>query len=237
MKIKKNITTVNCRKIADRKIKYIVIHYTAGKSDYEGAAYDNTRYFKDTYRGASAHYFVDCGDTIWQCVEDDMVAWHAGEKTAYSSSAPYNGKCTNSNSIGVEMVSHFVNNNYAISDKTLDNASELCAYLLKKYSLGPDRLICHFDVTNKHCPMPFITNNKKNSLWDKFIKNVEDKMVEKREVNFSDIKNHWAKKYIDKLFDYGIVSGDDNGNFRPDEPITRAEAAKMVSNALLILGK
>lgn len=237
MKINKNLTTVNYKKINNRKIDFIVVHYTAGKKDYDGAAYDNTRYFKDTYRGASAHYFVDCSDTVWQCVEDNNIAWHTGDKNLYSNKAPYNGICTNSNSIGVEMVSYYENGQYAISDKTLDNACKLCAYLLKKYSLDSDKLICHFDVTYKQCPMPFITDNKKNQLWDKFVKTVEDNMEEKSTEKFNDIKDHWAKKYIEKLYDYGIVSGDGSGNFRPDDNITRAEAAKMVSDALLILGK
>lgn len=54
---------------------------------------------------------------------------------------------------------------------------------------------------------------------------------------FTDIENHWAKLHIEKLEAYGIVNGFSDGTFRPDESITRAEAAVMVSNALSILGK
>lgn len=237
MKINKNITTVNFKKAHKRKIEFVVLHYTAGKSDYDGAAYDNTRYFKDTYRGASAHYFVDCSDTIWQCVEDEHIAWHVGDNNLKSHLAPYNRICTNSNSIGVEMVSGYKNGVYFISEKTFKNASELCAHLLKKYSIGADKLICHFDVTHKLCPMPFISGNKKNELWEKFVRDVEDRMEENINEVFKDIKGHWAEKYIEKLYDYGIVSGDGMGSYRPNDPVTRAEAAKMLSNALLILGK
>lgn len=233
MKIRKNITNINFRMDKNRKIDYVVVHYTAGKSDYEGAAYDNTCYFKNVYRGASAHYFVDKSDTVWQCVEDECIAWHVGDRNAESKSAPFNGICTNSNSIGIEMVSYFKDGKYFISDATQKNASALCAYILKKYNLGSDRLICHFDVTKKNCPMPFVTDNSKNQLWFDFVKNVEENMGQK----FRDIENHWAREYIKKLSDYGIVSGDGNGNFRPDAPVTRAEVAKIVSNALLILGK
>lgn len=55
--------------------------------------------------------------------------------------------------------------------------------------------------------------------------------------DFSDIDNHWAKIHIQKLADYGIVNGYEDGTFRPDNTITRAEAAVMVSNALSVLGK
>jgi hypothetical protein len=54
---------------------------------------------------------------------------------------------------------------------------------------------------------------------------------------FKDIENHYAKKHIEKLLSYGIVNGDGNGNFNPDKPITRADAAIMVANALTYLGK
>lgn len=57
------------------------------------------------------------------------------------------------------------------------------------------------------------------------------------ESRFTDTDDHWAKIHIDKLEAYGIVNGYEDGTFRPDEPITRGEAAAMVSNALSVLGK
>lgn len=49
---------------------------------------------------------------------------------------------------------------------------------------------------------------------------------------FKDVKGHYAEAHINKLKDMGIVNGDDNGNFRPDDKITRADAAIMVANAV-----
>lgn len=54
---------------------------------------------------------------------------------------------------------------------------------------------------------------------------------------FTDIDGHWAQIHIEKLEAYGIINGFDDGTFRPDETITRAQAAAMVSNALSVLGK
>lgn len=54
---------------------------------------------------------------------------------------------------------------------------------------------------------------------------------------FTDIEGHWAQIQIEKLEAYGIINGFDDGTFRPDEPVTRAQAAAMVSNALSVLGK
>ena len=53
----------------------------------------------------------------------------------------------------------------------------------------------------------------------------------------NDISGHYAEKHIQKLLDYGIVNGDDNGNYRPDDPITRADAAIIAANVLSCLGK
>lgn len=44
---------------------------------------------------------------------------------------------------------------------------------------------------------------------------------------FNDIYEHWAKVYIQKLSDQGIVSGYDDGSFHPDEQINRAEMVKL----------
>ncbi len=49
---------------------------------------------------------------------------------------------------------------------------------------------------------------------------------------FPDTDGHWAEKEIDELFEMGIVHGDSDGNFRPDDSITRAEAATLVRNAV-----
>lgn len=48
---------------------------------------------------------------------------------------------------------------------------------------------------------------------------------------FSDIsEDKWYAEYICALYNIGIVSGD-GGRFRPDEPVTREQAAKMFSEA------
>lgn len=47
------------------KVTHIVVHYTAGAQTAEGAARANCIYFGRERVGASAHYFVDDGYTIW----------------------------------------------------------------------------------------------------------------------------------------------------------------------------
>lgn len=46
---------------------------------------------------------------------------------------------------------------------------------------------------------------------------------------FNDISDDfWAKEYIEGLKNMGIVDGDENGNFRPNDKITREETAKLI---------
>jgi len=50
-------------------------------------------------------------------------------------------------------------------------------------------------------------------------------------INLSDINDHWAKDYIMQLVSEGVASGYDDGTFRPNNPVTRAEFIKMVVSA------
>ncbi len=53
---------------------------------------------------------------------------------------------------------------------------------------------------------------------------------------FKDIEGHFAEKHIEKLAEYGVVRGYEDGTFRPDEPVTRGQAAVMIANVLRYLG-
>ena len=157
LSIQQNLTTSNYTSgSGTSRIKYIVEHYTGNNGD---TAFANTNYFKSTYRGASAHYFVD-ETSIWQCVADKNVAWHCGA-TSYK-----HAYCRNSNSIGIEMCSKkYSSGNYYIPDATQKNASELTKYLMGLYNVSIDNVIRHYDVTGKSCPEPFV---RVSSQWDAF---------------------------------------------------------------------
>lgn len=50
--------------------------------------------------------------------------------------------------------------------------------------------------------------------------------------NFSDVKGHWAEEYIGSASSKGWIKGYQDGSFRPDEYITRAEFVTLVNNVL-----
>ena len=141
-RVKERITLLN--KTKGRKgngIHYIVIHYTGNNTD---TALGNANYFHLLPRGASAHYFVDERE-IYRVVADCDTAWAVGKKYG---NAPYWGKCTNYNSISIEMCS----THGRIGNDTFRNTIELTKELMQKYGVSADRVIRHYDVCHKQCP-------------------------------------------------------------------------------------
>ena len=58
--------------------------------------------------------------------------------------------------------------------------------------------------------------------------NIEYK-EEKNMLRFKDVpETHWAYKAIESLADMGIINGYEDGTFKPDEAVTRAELATML---------
>ncbi|MGI8936237.1 MAG: S-layer homology domain-containing protein [Phormidesmis sp.] len=51
-------------------------------------------------------------------------------------------------------------------------------------------------------------------------------------INFNDVPdNYWAKPHIDALSSRGLTAGFEDGLFRPDQPVTRAQIANIVAKA------
>lgn len=56
--------------------------------------------------------------------------------------------------------------------------------------------------------------------------------VKNNSSTFSDTKNHWAENYIAVLSAKEIIKGYDNNMYKPDKPITRAEAVTIINKAV-----
>ena len=50
--------------------------------------------------------------------------------------------------------------------------------------------------------------------------------------NFNDISGHWAENEIRRAASLGWIQGYTDGSFKPDQNITRAEAASMINRML-----
>ena len=48
----------------------------------------------------------------------------------------------------------------------------------------------------------------------------------------ADLNGHWAQTTIQQWMDKGMIGGYEDGTFRPDQSITRAEFIKLVNKAI-----
>ena len=147
------------------KIKYIVIHFTTNDGDKDE---NNGKYFKNNVVKASAHYFVD-SNSITVSVKENYVAWAVGgskySDCSSTGGGKYYKKCTNSNSISIELCDDNKNGKIYPSQATIDNAIQLTKELMKKYDIPKENVIRHFDVTGKKCPGYWCGSASKDKKW------------------------------------------------------------------------
>lgn len=158
--ISKKLTPYNYTPMSGKHNQYIVIHYVGGVS----TAKNNVDYYASRKLSASAHYFVD-ESSIWQCVDDKDKAWHCGGGLQGTGGHTYYKKCTNSNSIGIEMCCKKSGGKWYFEPWTISNAVELTKYLMVKYNIPAERVIRHYDVTGKTCPEPYVRDV---AAWQQF---------------------------------------------------------------------
>lgn len=152
-----NNSTYHNTSVRYGKIEYIVCHYTA---DLGTAANHITAFSRTSMQSASADFFVDeLG--IWQYNMNikGRYSWAVGGGRQSGYGGAYFNKCTNPNSVSIEMCvksnggSLAANGNgWYFDPKTIDNAVELVKYLMKELNLPASRVIRHYDVTGKYCP-------------------------------------------------------------------------------------
>lgn len=227
LQIQQKLTPYNYTAMSNKKNTFIVVHYTGAT----GTAKNNVDYFAREKLSASASYFVD-SKSIWQCVEDKNKAWHCGGGLQGSGGHSFYKVCTNSNSIGIEMCcKKDTAGNLYIEPETVNNTIDLIRYLMNKYGIPLDKVIRHYDVTGKLCPAMYVNE----TAWQNF----KNKIKEVNSVaEFKDTKGHYAEAHINDLLKMGVVNGDGNGNFRPNDNIKRGDVAIMVRNAIrYITGK
>lgn len=143
-----------------KSIKYIVIHYTGNKGD---TAKNNADYFATgNTREAGAHFFVDKTGEIWKSINMNRIAWAVGGLYSQSNGAgSYYQKCTNTNSVSIELCDCLEDTNW----EQMKATRQLVKYIQKKCP-NAKTIVRHWDVNGKTCPAPMIGIN--NEKWKKF---------------------------------------------------------------------
>ena len=138
------------------KVLYIVIHYTGNDGD---TAKNNADYFATSNtREAGAHYYVDKEGGVAQSVKLNRTAYAVGGKYSISNGAgSYYGKCTNANSVSIELCDCRTDTNWEQM-----KATRQLIQRIRKQCPNAKTIIRHWDVNGKDCPAPMTgTNSKK----------------------------------------------------------------------------
>ena len=140
-----------------KNVFYIVIHYTGNKGD---TAENNANYFATSNtRSAGAHFFVDKKGEIWRSIPMNRIAYAVGGFYSQSGGAgTYYGKCTNANSVSIELCDCCTDTNWT----QMKAVRQLVLYIQKKCP-NAKTIIRHWDVNGKSCPEPM--TGKDNVKW------------------------------------------------------------------------
>ncbi|MFR3835801.1 N-acetylmuramoyl-L-alanine amidase family protein [Eubacterium sp.] len=155
--------------------KFIVIHYSAGSIDTDE---NNGEYFGRERVGVSANAFVD-DDSVTISVPLTATAYHCG-KDYSNGKAPYWRKCTNSNSIGIEMCGIANDKILDMRNKTIKNTVRYTKKLMKQFKISHKKVVRHYDVCGKNCPAPMVEHPV---AWDCFKLNIQTPFKVKTTIN------------------------------------------------------
>jgi len=112
-------------------IEYVILHFT------ELSFKDAVARLCDATSEVSAHYIIKESGEIFQLVEDQKVAWHAGISS-------WHGKDKlNQNSIGIELDNL---GDREFSDAQMRSCLTLCNILAQKYNIPKRNFIGHSDI-------------------------------------------------------------------------------------------
>ncbi len=146
-------------------IQYIVIHYTGNTGD---TAVNNVKYFnKGNTRAAGAHFFVDKKGEVYRSIYMNRIAWSVGGfYTNLSGASKYYRKCTNNNSVSIELCDL----TSSPSSEQIKSTKQLIKYIQKKCP-NAKTIIRHWDVNGKTCPAPMCGKN--NKIWKTFLAEIK----------------------------------------------------------------
>lgn len=202
----------------------IVVHNTAN----DATAVNEVLYMTGNPKEISFHYAVDDKEIV-QGIPDNRNAWASGDGHGVGNMQGIHIEICYSKSGGERFI------------KAEKNAAEFIASLLKQYHWGMDKITKHQDYDGKYCP-----HRTLDMGWQRFLNMVksyyeeDDEMLTYEQfVAYMDRYNKeksakgesgWAKAAINYCKDKGIMNGDTDGKFRPQDNVTRQELAQTIMN-------
>ncbi len=130
MRINRDFSSPNYAK-RTKKIEYIIVHFT------EMTFKDALEKLIDKNSEVSTHYLIKEDGEIFQLVNDDHIAWHAGKSSWHGTNA------LNENSIGIEIDNL---GDREFTKNQIKSGIELSQFLIKKYKIPAENFIGHSDI-------------------------------------------------------------------------------------------
>ena len=183
---------------------------------------------------SSAHFGVSKKGEIYQFVKIEDCAWAngltSGIENATSELVLKKGKDVSPNwySVSIEHEGVWAETKGALTPEQLEATKMLHKYIIAYvkdkygYEIEPSRktIVGHFEIDKKERP------NCPGQLFP--FQEIIDFLTEP----YYDIKGHWAESLIRQAIAEGWVKGYPDGTFKPDKPITRAEAVALITAAI-----
>lgn len=144
-------------------IKAVVFHYTGNKRD---TAKGNCDYFATSNkRTAGAHFFISKDGSIAQSIPIEYAAYAVGGIYSLENGAGSQyQKLTNANTISIELCDAI----NGVSWQQMQASRELYLWILKRCK-NVNKIVRHWDVNGKTCPLCMIgINKKKQKRWRHF---------------------------------------------------------------------
>ena len=158
---------------SNSKIKVVIIHYTALKNTEEAILY-----LCNKKKKVSSHYLISQNGKIYNLVDDQFRAWHAGE-------AFWQGVTDiNSISIGIELDYNPNGKNNKFSTNMIYSLKKLLSSIKNKYKISKKNILAHSDIApfrkkdpGKYFPWKLFEKEKIISNFQNISKN-EAKIIE-----------------------------------------------------------
>ncbi len=136
-----------------KDVNGIVIHYVANPGT---TALANRDYFNNLWdRYASSHYIIGLDGEIVQCIPLDEIAYASNDR--------------NDDTISIECCHPDATGKF--NKATYNSLVKLTAWLCGKYDIPKEKIIRHYDVTGKMCPLYYVEHEKK---WEQLKNDVFD---------------------------------------------------------------
>ncbi|KFE63558.1 N-acetylmuramoyl-L-alanine amidase [Hyalangium minutum] len=130
-----NAPSPNFNERGGKDIDTIVLHHTASNN---GAG--DLAHMRNPKSEVSAHYMVDRDGKIYQLVNDQKRAWHAGKGELHGVPTDVNGR-----SIGIEIVNDG-GGKTPYTEAQMKSLTQLTGYLKQQYNVPMSNIVGHKDV-------------------------------------------------------------------------------------------